>query len=70
MNNREARQFGWIVVICGCVLIILSRLWLGLALVALGLVIVVARSRCPHCGRAMASLSPNLRACPRCHKKI
>ena len=66
MNNRQARKTGWIVVVLGCILIVISRLWLGLALVAVGLVLVTAGAKCPHCGKTLATLSPFARICPRC----
>ena len=66
MNNRQLRKTGWIVVVLGCILIVASRLWLGLACVAVGLALVTAGARCPHCGKALATLSPVARVCPRC----
>ena len=66
MNNRQARKTGWIVVVLGCILIVASRLWLGLAGVMVGLVLVTSGARCPHCGKVLATLSPFARVCPRC----
>ncbi len=66
MNSRQARKTGWIVVILGCLLIIVSRVWPGLACVLLGLMLVCFGARCPHCGKPFATLSPFARTCPRC----
>ena len=52
--------------VLGCILIVASRLWLGLACVVVGLALVTAGARCPHCGKALATLSPFARVCPRC----
>ena len=70
MSGSQRRKLGWAVVAAGCVLIVLSRLWLGLALVALGLSQVVSGGRCPHCGKIMATVAPGTAVCPRCRRKL
>lgn len=70
MTNRQIRKLGWAVVAVGCILIVLSKLWLGLALVALGLALVVAGGRCPHCGKIMVTVGPGVSVCPRCKRKL
>ena len=63
MTNRQIRKLGWAVVAVGCILIVLSKLWLGLAL-------VVAGGRCPHCGKIMVTVGPGVSVCPRCKRKL
>ena len=66
MEPKQARKTGWILIAAGCVLIVLARRWLGMALVAAGLILLTAGARCPHCGKLLATLSPFPRRCPRC----
>ncbi len=37
MDHRQARKTGWTIIVCGCFFIILSQLWVGLAICPLGL---------------------------------
>lgn len=67
MNNKQARKTGRTIEVCGCALIILSKLWLGLAMVAVGMLFIIILGRCPHCGRVLFALSGNATQCPRCH---
>ena len=39
MDHRQARKTGWTIIGCGCVFIILTKLWVGLAMAALGLLL-------------------------------
>ncbi len=66
MEPKQARKTGWILIAAGCVLIVLARRWLGMALVVSGLILLTAGARCPHCGKVLATLSPFHRRCPRC----
>ena len=34
MDHRQARKTGWTIIGCGCVFIILTKLWVGLAMAA------------------------------------
>ncbi len=52
---------------CGCVFIILTKVWIGLAMVALGLVLGILGGRCPHCGRILLLQPPGATQCPKCH---
>ena len=66
MEPRQARKTGWILIAAGCVLIVFARRWLGMALLASGLILLTAGARCPHCGKLFATLSPFPGECPRC----
>ena len=58
MDHRQARKTGWTIIGCGCV-IILTKLWLGLAMAALGLLLIALGGRCPHCGKILFFLPAN-----------
>lgn len=47
MDHRQARKTGWTIVGCGCVFIILTKVWIGLAMVALGLVLGILGGAAP-----------------------
>lgn len=70
MNGRQTRAVGWTLTAIGCLCIVLSRAWLGLAFVLLGLMMLCVGARCPHCGKHFAALSPYARICPRCRNII
>ena len=55
MDHRQARKTGWTIIGCGCVFIILTKLWVGLG------------GRCPHCGKILFFLPANANQCPKCH---
>ena len=40
MDNRQGRKTGWTIIGCGCVFIILSKLWIGLLMAALGILLI------------------------------
>ena len=42
MDHRQARKTGWTIIVCGCFFIILSQLWVGLAMAALGLLLILS----------------------------
>ena len=63
MDHRQARKTGWTIIVCGCFFIILSQLWVGLAMAALGL-------RCPHCGKLLLLVPTSATQCPRCHGSL
>jgi hypothetical protein len=67
MNNKQARKTGRTILCCGCILIVLSQLWLGLAMVAVGILFSAILGRCPHCGRVLLLLPSNATHCPKCH---
>ena len=56
MDHRQARKTGWTIIGCGCVFIILTKLWVGLAMAALGLLLIALGGRCPHCGKILLFL--------------
>ena len=70
MNNGQARKTGWTIITCGCVFIVLSQAWLGLAFIAVGLAFIMILGRCPHCGRMLLMTPPNAKQCPRCHRHL
>ena len=41
MDHRQARKTGWTIIGCGCVFIILTKLWVGLAMAPLGLLLML-----------------------------
>ena len=49
MDHRQARKTGWTIIGCGCVFIILTKLWVGLAMAALGLLLIALGNQCPKC---------------------
>ena len=53
MDNKQARKTGRTIIVCGCIFIVLSKLWLGLAFIAVGLGFMAILGRCPHCGRQL-----------------
>ena len=59
MDHRQARKTGWTIIGCGCVFIILTKLWVGLAMAALGLLLIALGGRCPHCGKILFFLPAN-----------
>ena len=68
MDNRQGRKTGWTIIGCGCVFIIFSKLWIGLLMAALGILLICIAGRCPHCGKILLLVSPNATQCPKCHK--
>ncbi|MCF0122615.1 MAG: hypothetical protein HUJ67_00720 [Ruminiclostridium sp.] len=70
MDNKQARKTGRILLVLGCVLLIIGRIWLGLAVVSVGLVCLGILGRCPHCGRSLFTLPSNASVCPRCRKPL
>ena len=58
MDHRQARKTGWTIIVCGCFFIILSQLWVGLAMAALGLLLIILGGRCPHCGKILLLVPP------------
>lgn len=47
MDHRQARKTGWTIIVCGCFFIILSQLWVGLAMAALGLLLIILGGAVP-----------------------
>jgi len=45
MDNRQGRKTGWTIIVCGCVFIILSKLWIGLLMAALGILLICIAGR-------------------------
>lgn len=62
MDNRQGRKTGWTIIGCGCVFIILSKLWIGLLMAALGILLIWHCRRCPHCGKILAAGVPQRHA--------
>ena len=44
-----------------------TKLWVGLAMAALGLLLIALGGRCPHCGKILFFLPANANQCPKCH---
>ena len=70
MDHRQARKTGWTIIVCGCFFIILSQLWVGLAMAALGLLLIILGGRCPHCGKILLLVPTSATQCPRCHGSL
>ena len=70
MDHKDARLIGRGLILIGVVLVILAKLWLGLAFVALGIGITLVFAHCPHCGRTLACVSLSAKKCPRCGKSL
>ena len=64
MDHRQARKTGWTIIVCGCFFIILSQLWVGLAMAALGLLLIILGGRCPHCGKILLLVPTSATQCP------
>ena len=47
MDNKQARKTGRTIMVCGCVLIVLTKVYLGAALIAVGLLFSLLLGRCP-----------------------
>ena len=67
MDHRQARKTGWTIIVCGCFFIILSQLWVGLAMAALGLLLIILGGRGPQWGRILRLVPTRATLCPRCH---
>ena len=50
MDNKQARKTGRTIMVCGCILILLTKVLLGGIMVALGALFSLLLGRCPHCG--------------------
>lgn len=70
MDDKKARTVGRVLIVCGCILIILNRIWFALALVAVGLLVMLLMGRCPHCGGQLITLLPGEDTCPRCRRSL
>ncbi len=58
MDHRQARKTGWTIIVCGCFFIILSQLWVGLAMAALGLLLIILGGGAPTAGRSCCWCPP------------
>lgn len=56
--------------VCGCILIILTKIFLGAVMIAVGLLFSLFLGRCPHCGRMLPGLSAKVTNCPKCHGRL
>lgn len=70
MDNKQARKTGRTIFCCGFILILLSGWELGLAMVAVGILMCMVMGRCPHCGRQLLFLSSKEDHCPSCHRPL
>ncbi|MFR6378689.1 MAG: hypothetical protein ACLUNZ_01510 [Evtepia sp.] len=64
MDNRQGRKTGWTIIGCGCVFIILSKLWIGLLMAALGILLICIAGRCPTAARSCCWYPPTPRNAP------
>ncbi|MFQ9411600.1 MAG: hypothetical protein ACLR1T_11825 [Evtepia gabavorous] len=64
MDHRQARKTGWTIIGCGCVFIILTKLWVGLAMAALGLLLIALGAGAPTAGRFCSSCPPTPTSAP------
>ena len=51
MDNKQARKTGRTIMCCGCVLIVLTKIYIGIAMIVVGLLFSLLLGRCPHCGK-------------------
>lgn len=70
MDNKQARKTGRTIMVCGCILILLTKVLLGGIMVAMGALFSLLLGRCPHCGKLMIGLSPSATNCPRCKGRL
>lgn len=70
MDNKQARKTGRTIMVCGFVFIVLTKIWLGIGFIAVGLLCMALLGRCPHCGKQLITLSPTATHCPKCHGKL
>ena len=70
MERKFIRWLSAIFLFGGCILIVLTLLWLGLALVAAGLLILILLDRCPKCGKHLLGLPRRTKTCPKCGSSL
>lgn len=70
MDNRQARKTGRTIMVCGCFLIILTKVLFGAIMIAVGLLFSIVLGRCPHCGRLLLGLPSSATSCPKCHRPL
>ncbi len=70
MDNKQARKTGRVLLVCGCVFIVLTKVWIGMALIAAALLFTLLLGRCPHCGRIIIDLEGRAVRCPKCHQLL
>ena len=70
MDNKQARKTGRTIMVCGCILILLTKVLLGGIMVAMGALFSLLLGRGPHCGKVMIGLSPSATNCPRCKGRL
>lgn len=70
MNCKEARAISWGILIIGIILIILAKLWLGLAFVAAGIWFSFTFARCPNCGKRLMGHAITASRCSRCGSRL
>jgi hypothetical protein len=70
MDNKQARKTGRTIMCCGCVLIVLTKIYIGIAMIVVGLLFSLLLGRCPHCGKFLIGLSPKQNHCPKCGGRL
>ena len=70
MDNKQARKTGRTIMACGCVFLVLTKIYLGIAMIVVGLLVSLILGRCPHCGKMLIGLSPKQNHCPKCGGRL
>ena len=70
MNNRQARETGKTIMVCGFVFVVLNQFLIGALMIGVGLLFALLLGRCPHCGKTLFTLSDRATNCPKCHGRL
>ena len=55
---------------CGCVMVLLTAVEIGAAMIVVGLHCSVLLGRCPHCGKMLPGIGDKVTHCPKCHRPL
>ena len=55
---------------CGCVMVLLTAVEIGAAMIVVGLLCSVLLGRCPHCGKMLPGIGDKVTHCPKCHRPL
>ena len=70
MDNKQARKTGRTIMACGCILLVLTQVYVGVAMIVVGAIFSLLLGRCPHCGKMLIGISPKQTSCPKCHGRL
>ena len=64
--------YSWIIMGVGALIAVVGRtnlwVWIGLAVIVVGIIYHLVTVRCPYCGFMLAGYRPVPKVCPQCHK--